>query len=109
MFRHCGILKKNYFNTVYIFLFIGWGRHGRHCMVVGYVTTCAISAYHHRCCEFELRSGEVYSIQHYVIKFVSHLRQVCGFFSRFSSTNKTDCHDMTEIVDSGVNNPNPLL
>ena len=23
--------------------------------------------------------GEVYSIQHYVIKFVSELRQVCGF------------------------------
>ena len=23
--------------------------------------------------------GEVYSIQHYVIKFVSDLRQVCGF------------------------------
>jgi len=61
-------------------LFIGWGRHGHDRMVVGYVTTYAISAYHHRCCEFEPRSGEVYSIQHYVIKFVSHLRQVCGFF-----------------------------
>jgi len=24
------------------------------------------------------RSGRVYSIQHYVIKFVSHSRQVCG-------------------------------
>ena len=36
--------------------------------------------------------GEVYSIQHYVIKFVSDLRQ--GFFSPgylVSSTNKTDC------------------
>ena len=29
--------------------------------------------------EFELRSGEVYSIQHYVIKFVIDLRQVGGF------------------------------
>ena len=29
--------------------------------------------------EFEPRSGEVYSIQHYVIKFVSDLRQVDGF------------------------------
>jgi hypothetical protein len=29
--------------------------------------------------EFESRSGEVYSIQHYVIKFVSDLRQVGGF------------------------------
>jgi hypothetical protein len=36
--------------------------------------------------------GEVYSIQHYVIKFVSDLRQ--GRFSLgtlVSSTNKTDC------------------
>ena len=30
-------------------------------------------------CEFEPLSGEVYSIQHYVIKFVSDLRQVGGF------------------------------
>ena len=30
-------------------------------------------------CEFESRSGEVCSIQHYVIKFVSDLRQVGGF------------------------------
>ena len=35
--------------------------------------------------------GEVYSIQHYVIEFVSDLRQV-------SSTNKTDHHDITEIL-----------
>jgi hypothetical protein len=31
----------------------------------------------------------VYTIQHYVIKFVSDLRQVGGFL-RVSSTNKTD-------------------
>jgi len=37
-------------------------------MVVGFTTTCEISAYH----------GEVYSIQHYVIKVVSDLRQVDG-------------------------------
>jgi hypothetical protein len=30
-------------------------------------------------CEFESRSGEVYSIQHYVIKFVSDLWQDSGF------------------------------
>jgi hypothetical protein len=30
-------------------------------------------------------------VQHYVIMFVSDLRQV-------SSTNKTDCHDITEIL-----------
>ena len=32
--------------------------------------------------------GEVYSIQHYVNKFVSDLRQVCGF-PPISSINKT--------------------
>jgi hypothetical protein len=44
---------------------------------------------------------EVYSIQHYVIKFVSHLWQVGGFLRalRFnSSTNKTDRHDIAEIL-----------
>ena len=30
-------------------------------------------------CEFEFRSDEVYSIQQYVIKFVSDLQQVGGF------------------------------
>ena len=45
-------------------------------------------------------NGEVYSIQHYVIKFVSDLRQVGAFRQvlRFSSTNKNDCHDITEIL-----------
>jgi hypothetical protein len=44
--------------------------------------------------------GEVLLIQHYVIKFVSGLRQVGGFLRllRFSSTNKTDHHDITEIL-----------
>ena len=52
-------------------------------MVVGFTTIYAISAYHHKRCEFESCSGEVYSIQHYVIKFVSGLRQVCGFLQVF--------------------------
>jgi len=47
------------------------------------------TAYHHKRCEFESRSGEMYSperdsnsqrsIQHYVIKVVSDLWQVGGF------------------------------
>ena len=43
--------------------------------------------------------GEVYSIQHYVIKFDSDLGQVGGFSlgTPVSSTNKTDHHDITEI------------
>ena len=44
--------------------------------------------------------GEVYSIQHYVIKFVSDLRQIGGFFldTPVSSAIKTDLHDITEIL-----------
>jgi hypothetical protein len=33
-----------------------------------------------------------------VIKFVSSLRQVGGFLQVVSSTNKTDRHDITEIL-----------
>ena len=53
--------------------------HGR--MVVGFITTYAITAYHHWR-EFKSHSGEVYSIQHNVL----------------SSTNKTDLYDITEIL-----------
>jgi hypothetical protein len=43
--------------------------------------------------------GKEYSIQHYVIKFVSDLRQVGGFTGTpVSSTNKTDRHLITEIL-----------
>ena len=64
-------------------------------MVDGFTTIFAISVYHHWSCEFEFRSGEVYSIQHYVI--------VCQWFSPgtlVSFTNKTDRHDndITEIL-----------
>jgi hypothetical protein len=59
-------------------------------MVVGFKSTCAVSAYHHYRCEFEPRSWRGDSIQHYVIKFVSDLRQVGGFLRvpRFSSPIK---------------------
>ena len=50
------------------------GCRGRDRNEIGYTTTYVISAYHHYLCEFEPRSGEVYSIQQYVIKFVSDLR-----------------------------------
>jgi len=38
------------------------GRRGRDRMIVGFTTTYAINAYHHKHCEFESCSGEVYSI-----------------------------------------------
>jgi len=56
------------------------GRRGRDRIVIGFTSTYAISAYHHRCCEFESRSGR--GVQHYVIKFVSDLRQQGGGFLR---------------------------
>ena len=55
------------------------GRRGHDRMVVGFTTTYAISAYHHQLCEFNFHLDKVYSIQHYVIKFVSDLWQVSDF------------------------------
>jgi len=48
-------------------------RHGSDPMIVRITTTYmyAISVYHHWSCEFESHSGGEYSIQHYVIKFIS--------------------------------------
>ena len=44
-------------------------------------------------------NGEVYPIQHYVIKFVSDLRQVGGFSGTpVSFTIKTDLHNITAIL-----------
>ena len=46
--------------------------------------------------------GKVYSIQHYMIKFVSDLRQVSGFLRvfRFPPSKKIDSrsHDITKIL-----------
>jgi len=66
-------------------------RRGLDCMVVGFTTTYAISAYHHWWCEFESRSR--LGVQHNVIKFVSDSPG-----TTVSSTNKTDSHDITEIL-----------
>ena len=69
-------------------------------LVVGFTTTYVISIYHHKICEFEFRSVEIYSIQHIVIEFVSDLRQVGGFFpgTPVSLNNKTEGNDKTEIL-----------
>ena len=76
------------------------GSHGRDRMVVGFITTYAISAITFNVVSSNPIHGEVHSIQHYVIKFVSDLRRVGGFSSGtlVSSTNKTDCHNITEIL-----------
>jgi hypothetical protein len=76
----------------------GKGSRCRDRMVVGFTTTYAFSAYHRWCCEVESRSG--WCVQYYVIKFVSDLWQVEWFSTGppVSSTNKTDHHDITEIL-----------
>ena len=57
--------------------------------------------------------GEVYAVQHYVIKFVSDLRQVGGFQDTpVSSTNKAYRHDIAEIllkVALNINDQPPWL
>jgi hypothetical protein len=48
---------------------------------------------------FEPVYGEVYSIQHCVIKFVSDLQKFSGFLRVLGFLpNKTDCHNITEIL-----------
>jgi hypothetical protein len=48
-------------------------------------------------CEFESRWGDVYTMQHYVIKFDS---------LSFSSTNKTNRHDITDaLLKVALNTP----
>jgi len=69
-------------------------------MAVELTTTYAISAYHHGCCEFQSRSGR--GVQHYVIKFVSDLRQVGGFLRvlRFwnKQTNKQTKYNTNQLL-----------
>jgi hypothetical protein len=56
--------------TSYLGTYVGGG-HGCDHIVVGFTTICAI-------CSNSVHD-EVYSIQHYMIKFVSNFRQVGGF------------------------------
>ena len=68
-------------DTKFVIRICQGGRHGHDLMVVGFTTTYTISAYRHatKVVSSNPAHGEVYSILHYVIKFVSDLRQVCGF------------------------------
>jgi len=75
-------------------------RRGRDRMVVGFTTTCAISAYHHLSCEFEPRSW-------WDVLDTTLCDKVCQWLvtdqsfspgTPVSSTNKTDRHDIAEIL-----------
>jgi len=69
-------------------------------MVVGFTTSCAISAYHHLSCEFESRSWRgVFDTT--LCDKVSQWLVAGRWFSSgtpVSSTNKTDRHDIAEIL-----------
>ena len=62
----------------------------------------AICAYHHWCCGFDSRPGR--GVQHYVIKFVSDLRQVVGFLRVlwFPPPIKLTPRYNWNIVESGI-------
>jgi hypothetical protein len=68
------------------------------CMVVRFTTTYAISSITTKIVSSNPAHGEVYSIQYYVIKFVSDLYQVSGFLWVLQFPPATDRHDITEIL-----------
>ena len=75
------------------------GRRGRDRMVVGFTTTCAISAYHHYSCEFKpcLWRGVLdTALCDKVFAVTCDKRFSPG--TTVSSTNKTERHDITEIL-----------
>ena len=76
-----------------------WGR-GRDRMVVGFTTTCAITVYEHKRCEFEPPSWRD-------VLDTTLCDEVCQWLAAslwfslgtpISSTNKTDRHDITKIL-----------
>ena len=71
-------------------------------MVVGFTTTYVISSYHHWCCGFDCCSGR--GVEHYVIKFVSHLLQVSGFLRilQFQPPIKLTTTYNWNIIESSV-------
>lgn len=76
---HRIIINVSKYHVGQFFMFItSRGRHGRDRMAVGFLTTCAINAYHHCCCEFESRSWR--GVQQYVIQFVSGFLMVLWFY-----------------------------
>ena len=95
--------KSNLFFIRFLLLnsprYIG-GHHGRDRMVVGFTATCAISAYHHWSCEFESHSWRGV-LNTSLCDKVCHWLATGQWFSQVtlvSSTNKTDRHDITEIL-----------
>ena len=81
-------------------------------MIVGFTTICAINAYHHLSCDFESRSwrGVLYATLWYKICQWLATGRWFSPGTMVSTTNKTDRHDITEIllkvVFNTLNQPN---
>jgi hypothetical protein len=88
----------------------GGGRsRGRDRMVVGFTTIYAISAYHHRSCEFESRSCRGVLDTTLRDKFFSDLWQVGGFLRvlQFPPPIKLTPWYIWNIVESAITHHNP--
>ena len=102
------ISKCNLFTSINV---VYMDRRGRDRMVVGFITYLCnqcLSALMLWVRIPQHDQHDVYSTQHYVIKFVSYLRHVGGFLRViwFSFTNKTYLQDITEILLKVALNPN---
>ncbi len=68
-----------------------WCLRGRDRMLVGFTTTCAISAYYHERCEFESRSWRGV--------LDTTMSVTCGRSVVFTGySNKTYCYNITEVL-----------
>ena len=107
MYPHFHLKLK--YNAIFTLLSMWtWGCFARDHMIVGFTTTSATSAYHHWCCEFKSLSGCT-TLCYKVGQWLAKGR----WFSQgppVSSTNKTDRHDITEILlEVALNNINVVL
>ena len=68
----------------FLHIFIPRGHCGRDDMVVRFTTTCAILHITTNVVRSNPVHGEVYSIQHNVIKFVNNLRHVADFLHQYN-------------------------
>jgi hypothetical protein len=78
-----------------------------HIPSIFYLVHCIFDAYHHWHCEFKSSSG--WGVQHYVIKFVSDLWQVCGFLRvlRFPPPIKLTATILLKVALDTIKNPQP--
>jgi hypothetical protein len=89
LYKHVHFVKQNmlhsnryahFWKNINFFLLISnRGRRGRDGMVVGFIATMQSVPITTKVMSSNLVPEEVYSIQHYVIKFVGDLRQIGGF------------------------------